>query len=77
MGITLIELAENRVPLSELQPMAALRQIPRKEPPRLAEPTKWSSEFKDFIEKCLQKEPDDRHSSQQLLTVKSPTLSIH
>ena len=68
--MTLIELAENKVPLSELQPMVALRQIPKKDPPKLIEEEKWSSEFKDFLVKCLQKEPDERYSSEQLLKVK-------
>lgn len=68
--MTLIELAENRVPLSDLQPMAALRQIPRKDPPKLAEEDRWSSEFKDFLKKCLQKEPDERESAEKLLKVK-------
>ena len=78
LGITLIELAENRVPLSELQPMAALRQIPRKDPPKLAEQEKWSSEFKDFLGRALKKEPDDRETADKLLKVilNSPLLSI-
>lgn len=58
--------------------MAALRQIPRKDPPKLAEQEKWSSEFKDFLGRALKKEPDDRETADKLLKVilNSPLLSI-
>lgn len=39
------------------------------DPPRLAEPDKWSPEMSDFVEKCLQKDPTMRSTPQQLLKV--------
>lgn len=39
------------------------------DPPRLAEPDKWSPEMADFVEKCLQKDPTMRSTPQQLLKV--------
>ncbi len=66
LGVTLLEMADNCVPLSELQPMVALRQIPSRDPPTLKEPDKWSKEFRDFLALCLQKDPDDRQDTTQL-----------
>ena len=60
LGVTLLEMSDNCVPLSELQPMVALRQIPSRDPPDLKEPEKWSKEYREFLGKCLQKDPDDR-----------------
>jgi serine/threonine protein kinase len=66
LGVTLLEMADNCVPLSELQPMVALRQIPSRDPPDLKDPSAWSQDFKDFLLKCLQKDPDDRYDTTQL-----------
>ncbi len=43
--------------------------IPKQPPPRLKDPKKWSPEFLDFIEKCLQKEPGARATAKELLMV--------
>ena len=67
LGITLIELAQADPPLSELHPMKALFQIPYRNPPTLARPGDWSAEFVDFLGHCLQKNPAQRWSYDQLL----------
>lgn len=60
LGITLLELAEKDPPLSQMNPMRALMQIPLREPPTLSKPDDWSSEFADFLAQCLHREPRKR-----------------
>eukprot|EP01127_Copromyxa_protea_P016644 TRINITY_DN4980_c0_g1_i1.p1 TRINITY_DN4980_c0_g1~~TRINITY_DN4980_c0_g1_i1.p1 ORF type:complete len:1461 (+),score=442.57 TRINITY_DN4980_c0_g1_i1:40-4422(+) len=67
IGITAIELAEKDPPLSQMNPMRALMQIPLRSPPKLAEPEKWSADFANFLEVCLDKEPKKRATIEQLL----------
>jgi serine/threonine protein kinase len=69
LGITAIELAEGKVPLSGIHPLRAMFQIPNKAPPTLTEKEKWSDEFNDFIAQCLTKSPEDRPTSKVLLKV--------
>ena len=66
LGVTMLEMSDNMVPLSDLQPMVALRQIPSRDPPTLREPDKWSKEYREFLGLCLQKDPDDRQDTTQL-----------
>lgn len=67
LGITLIEMAEIEPPHHELNPMRVLLKIAKSEPPTLAQPSKWSSNFKDFLRKCLEKNVDARWTTSQLL----------
>ncbi|XP_036191964.1 STE20-like serine/threonine-protein kinase isoform X3 [Myotis myotis] len=67
LGITLIEMAEIEPPHHELNPMRVLLKIAKSEPPTLAQPSKWSSNFKDFLKKCLEKNVDSRWTTSQLL----------
>eukprot|EP01102_Stenamoeba_stenopodia_P010444 TRINITY_DN3146_c0_g7_i1.p1 TRINITY_DN3146_c0_g7~~TRINITY_DN3146_c0_g7_i1.p1 ORF type:complete len:1411 (-),score=438.36 TRINITY_DN3146_c0_g7_i1:243-4475(-) len=67
IGITCIELAELEPPLNELPPMQALFQIPKNPAPRLHEPEKWSDEFNDFVDCCLNKDPAKRKTTAELL----------
>jgi serine/threonine protein kinase len=69
LGITLIELAEGLPPYSNRSILAALQMIPRNEPPKLSEPSRWSPEFNDLIHVCLQKDPAKRPSAVELLLV--------
>lgn len=71
LGITLIELAEGLPPYSGHSTLAALRLIPKNEPPKLNESSKWSPEFHDILNRCLQKDPALRPTAVELLTVKS------
>jgi len=43
--------------------------IPTKPPPTFKEPEKWSEDFKDFVAKCLVKNPEERATASQLLQV--------
>ncbi|KAL0236799.1 hypothetical protein PCE1_000196 [Barthelona sp. PCE] len=73
LGITAIELAHGKVPLSDMEQMKALMHITQSEPPQLnsvganARPTRA---FKDFIAMCLQRDPSQRATAQQLLNSK-------
>lgn len=66
LGITAIEMAEGEPPLSQMHPMRAIFMIPNRPPPTLAQPTAFSSEFSDFLATCLQKNPQQRPSAEQL-----------
>ena len=51
--------------------------IPNRPPPHLADESKWSKEFVDFVAQCLTKDPNQRPSAQQLLEVPSlPPLHV-
>lgn len=66
-GITALEMAEGKPPYGDVHPMRAIFMIPTKPPPSLRESNKWSLEFKDFVNRCLVKEPSDRPSAVSLL----------
>ncbi|XP_054907266.1 serine/threonine-protein kinase 10 [Poeciliopsis prolifica] len=67
LGITLIELAQIEPPHHELNPMRVLLKVAKSEPPTLDQPSKWSRDFKDFLRKALDKNPESRPSAAQLL----------
>ncbi|KAK2828114.1 hypothetical protein Q5P01_019148 [Channa striata] len=67
LGITLIELAQIEPPHHELNPMRVLLKIAKSEPPTLEQPHKWSPEFKDFLKKTVDKNPETRPTAAQLL----------
>ncbi|XP_015205067.1 serine/threonine-protein kinase 10 isoform X2 [Lepisosteus oculatus] len=67
LGITLIEVAQIEPPHHELNPMRVLLKIAKSDPPTLEQPAKWSAEFKDFLKKSLDKNPETRPTAVQLL----------
>uniref|UniRef100_UPI00358F8F39 LOW QUALITY PROTEIN: serine/threonine-protein kinase 10-like n=1 Tax=Myxine glutinosa TaxID=7769 RepID=UPI00358F8F39 len=67
LGITLIELAEREPPNHEMNPMRVLLRIAKADPPTLTYPSRWSPDFSDFLSKSLERHPDVRWSSGQLL----------
>ena len=80
LGITVIELAETTPPFHDMHPMRVLFKIPKAPPPTFNEPDKWcgrgaampcahrcrSSELKDFLARCLVKEPSKRPFANEL-----------
>lgn len=67
LGITLIELAEKDPPLSQMNPMRALMQVPIRKAPVLQNPGEWSEKFHSFLSLCLEKDPAKRASIDTLL----------
>ncbi|MGH0130982.1 UNVERIFIED_CONTAM: hypothetical protein FKN15_001879, partial [Acipenser sinensis] len=65
LGITLIEMAQIEPPHHELNPMRVLLKIAKSDPPSLDVPSKWTPEFKDFLKKSLDKNPENRPSAVQ------------
>lgn len=77
-GITCIELAERRPPLFNMNAMSALYHIAQNDPPCLSalsingktQSSVWSDRFYSFVNQCLQKDPQQRLSTNACLNVK-------
>lgn len=67
LGITALEMAEGKPPYGDIHPMRAIFMIPTKPPPSFRDPDRWSSEFIDFVSRCLVKNPDERATASELL----------
>ncbi|KAL6115963.1 taok1 [Pungitius sinensis] len=66
LGITCIELAERKPPLFNMNAMSALYHIAQNESPML-QSSEWTEYFRNFVDSCLQKLPQDRPNSEELL----------
>uniref|UniRef100_A0A8C4IM35 non-specific serine/threonine protein kinase n=1 Tax=Dicentrarchus labrax TaxID=13489 RepID=A0A8C4IM35_DICLA len=66
LGITCIELAERKPPLFNMNAMSALYHIAQNESPTL-QSSEWTDYFRNFIDSCLQKLPQDRPHSDDML----------
>ncbi|XP_034933693.1 neither inactivation nor afterpotential protein C isoform X2 [Chelonus insularis] len=67
IGITAIELAEGKAPFESMHATRALFQIVRNPPPSLYRPANWSDNFIDFINECLEKNPENRPVMAEIL----------
>lgn len=66
LGIMAMEMAEGEPPYMDLPPLTALRLIVLDGIPKLSE-TKWSKEFRDFVDSCLQIKVEKRATASYLL----------
>ncbi|XP_028274703.1 serine/threonine-protein kinase TAO1 [Parambassis ranga] len=66
LGITCVELAERKPPLFNMNAMSALYHIAQNESPTL-QSSEWTDYFRNFVDSCLQKIPQDRPNSEELL----------
>ncbi|KAL6054168.1 Serine/threonine-protein kinase 4 [Balamuthia mandrillaris] len=67
LGITAIEMADGVPPRYDIHFARVIFIIPQREPPTFKEEDKWSSEFRDFTSKCLQKDCTKRPTAKELL----------
>lgn len=67
LGITIIELVESRPPNRDIRSMEMLKDLPKRPPPRLVQPQKYTQAANDFIATCLVKNPDERPSALDLI----------
>jgi len=67
LGIMAMEMAEGEPPYMEFPPLRALFLITTKGIPALKDARKWTTLFRDFVGKCLEKEADNRIDSVELL----------
>ncbi|XP_006890474.1 PREDICTED: serine/threonine-protein kinase TAO3 [Elephantulus edwardii] len=66
LGITCIELAERKPPLFNMNAMSALYHIAQNDSPTL-QSDEWTEAFRRFVDYCLQKIPQERPTSAELL----------
>jgi len=67
LGITAIEMAEMLPPNAGMNPIRAMKMVPNRPPPKLADPSTWSPDFNDFVSRCLVKDLVVRPRSVDLL----------
>eukprot|EP00753_Platysulcus_tardus_P022555 PLAT9766.1.p2 GENE.PLAT9766.1~~PLAT9766.1.p2 ORF type:complete len:452 (-),score=220.59 PLAT9766.1:180-1535(-) len=67
LGITAIEMAEGEPPLIHEPPLRALLLITIQSSPTLKDAARWSINFKHFLSRALQTNPEKRASAEQLL----------
>ena len=68
LGMSVIEMAENKNPFARCTSAQVMRQVCDGEPPSLSS-SGWSSDLVDFVKCCLVKDVSERCSVDELLKV--------
>ena len=63
-----LEMKDGKPPYFDEEPLRAMFLIATHGKPEITNWDKFSPEFPDFIDKCLQTKPEDRQSAEQLLS---------
>ena len=66
LGIFALELADGMPPYLGKSQAKILLKIVQKDPPTLKD-EQWSPVFRDFVARCLNKDPEQRYSAEQCL----------
>lgn len=71
LGITCIEMAERKPPYFNMNAMSALYHIAQNDSPTISHVgnTDWSDLFRNFVNSCLKKNPNERPTSSAMLKV--------
>jgi p21-activated kinase 1 len=67
LGIMTIEMVEGAPPFFDAPQFQVLFLIAAGKKPELKEPEKLSDKFTDFLDRCLQVDPDQRATAEELL----------
>ena len=68
LGIMALEMKDGKPPYFDEEPLRAMFLIATHGRPEITNWDKYSNEFQDFIDKCLQTKPEDRQSAQELVS---------
>ena len=70
LGITIYEMATGNPPLADVEQMRVIMLIPKSRPPRLPAEGDFSLAMRDFVAACLNEEPKERATSEELNKLK-------
>ncbi|KAJ1587268.1 hypothetical protein NDA12_002121 [Ustilago hordei] len=70
LGITIYEMATGNPPLADVEQMRVIMLIPKSKPPRLPLEGDFSPAMRDFVAACLNEEPKERATSEELNKLK-------
>jgi len=71
LGVVVMEMVEKSPPYHNCRSLRAMFNTATKGAPPLKKPKKWSNEFKSFLSRSLEMDPDKRASADELLEVLS------
>ena len=69
LGVVVMEMVEKTPPYHNCRSLRAMFNTASKGAPPLKKPKKWSNEFKSFLSRSLEMDPDKRASADELLEV--------
>lgn len=70
IGILAMEMAQGQPPYATMHPMRAIFKIASGPPAALEDPEQWSTNLRQFLSRCLVKEPKERATAKELLGMK-------